>query len=55
MSNKDVQIWTRITETDRDKFYAKCRENEQVPSQIIRQMILAFNRGELTLQLKIGD
>lgn len=46
---KDVQFAVRLTEIDKRNLIDRCKEFDREPSAVVREMILAFNSGKLTI------
>lgn len=53
MDTKDCFLQIRISERERDRFITKCRDAGTGYSEVVRQMIRAYNAGELNLVTKL--
>lgn len=48
MSDLDVKVNIRCTTKEREKFQRTCRKTGDTPSSVMRRLMLAFTKGEIS-------
>lgn len=51
----DVQMALRLESIHKLKFEKICNKANRAPSDLLREFVIAFNEGRLTIRRKAGD